>query len=283
MVEENLYELLQVQPSADPEIILAAFRRLILRYHPDRNPSPDALEMTQRLNHAYEILGDPKKREQYDRDLRAGASSNFVGASQAKTSPYSVQPNQPRPRPPGPSGIRSKNGLQWAVIGVVAVLIAGAFSIAIAHESSEADPSTFGDSLKATVPTASPNPNIGQIGVKEQQLAVIKSDITLMDRKIDGVMLEIVDSQSDLAAVITHMMGLVSKCNPSSVPIGSPFIGSRIVPDRDCDEARRQEQGISFVNHKLYLLQSELEELMAEREVLVHNQTRVESEIRRLR
>jgi curved DNA-binding protein CbpA len=68
MPEYNLYEILQVQPSADSEIIQAAYRRLILRYHPDRNDSADAQEMTQRLNRAYEILSDPKRRTAYDRD-----------------------------------------------------------------------------------------------------------------------------------------------------------------------------------------------------------------------
>ena len=39
---EDLYEILQVHPSAQPEIIQAAYRRLALLYHPDTNPSPEA-------------------------------------------------------------------------------------------------------------------------------------------------------------------------------------------------------------------------------------------------
>jgi len=38
MPEENLYELFEVGPSAGPAEIRAAYRRLILQYHPDRNP-----------------------------------------------------------------------------------------------------------------------------------------------------------------------------------------------------------------------------------------------------
>lgn len=69
MLEANLYEILQVQPTADSAIIQSAYRRLILRYHPDRNAGVDAQEMTQRLNRAYEILSDPEQRAAYEREF----------------------------------------------------------------------------------------------------------------------------------------------------------------------------------------------------------------------
>ena len=56
MPEENLCDLLQVESIADSRAIRPAYRRLMLLHHPDRNPGPDAQEMTQRLNHAYEVL-----------------------------------------------------------------------------------------------------------------------------------------------------------------------------------------------------------------------------------
>ena len=64
---EDLYNILQVHPAAHPEVVRAAYRRLTLLYHPDRNPSPDANEQMRRLTHAYGILGDPEKRAAYDR------------------------------------------------------------------------------------------------------------------------------------------------------------------------------------------------------------------------
>jgi len=54
MPEENLYDLLQVESTADSRATRAAYRRLMLLHHLDRNPEPDAQEMTQRLNHAYD-------------------------------------------------------------------------------------------------------------------------------------------------------------------------------------------------------------------------------------
>ena len=68
---EDLYEILQVHPSAHPEVILAAYRRLTLLYHPDKNPSDEAAEMLAQLNQAYEILGDSEKRAEYDRNRAA--------------------------------------------------------------------------------------------------------------------------------------------------------------------------------------------------------------------
>ena len=67
----DYYEVLHVHPSAHPDVIQAAYRRLALLYHPDRNPSPEATDLMAQLNHAYEILSDPEKRAEYDRSREA--------------------------------------------------------------------------------------------------------------------------------------------------------------------------------------------------------------------
>ena len=64
---EDLYEVLQVHPSAHPEVIQAAYRRLAMLYHPDQNPSAEATQVMARINHAFEVLNDPDKRAEYDR------------------------------------------------------------------------------------------------------------------------------------------------------------------------------------------------------------------------
>lgn len=63
---EDLYEILQVHPTAHPDVITAAYRRLTLLYHPDRNPSEEAAEMMKRLNLAYETLSNSSQRAAYD-------------------------------------------------------------------------------------------------------------------------------------------------------------------------------------------------------------------------
>jgi len=50
------YDILQVKPDSTGEEIQRAYRRLALRYHPDRNPSPDAASQMAAINEAYEVL-----------------------------------------------------------------------------------------------------------------------------------------------------------------------------------------------------------------------------------
>src|SRR5579884_1472330 len=64
----DYYEVLGVPRTADEQQIKSAFRRLALRYHPDRNPGdPSAAERFKEINEAYAVLSDPEKRRRYDR------------------------------------------------------------------------------------------------------------------------------------------------------------------------------------------------------------------------
>src|SRR5215472_10025828 len=65
----SLYEILQVDPRAEPEVLEAAFRRLARKYHPDVSRTSDSVERMKELNAAYEVLRDPAKRADYDRAL----------------------------------------------------------------------------------------------------------------------------------------------------------------------------------------------------------------------
>ena len=65
----SLYEILQVDPRAEPEVLEAAYRRLARKYHPDVCRTSDSVERMKELNAAYEVLGDPAKRADYDRAL----------------------------------------------------------------------------------------------------------------------------------------------------------------------------------------------------------------------
>lgn len=68
----NYYEILEVSPKASPAVIRAAYRSLIQRYHPDKNPGDTAIaERAAQVIAAYEILSDEEKRAAYDGQLRA--------------------------------------------------------------------------------------------------------------------------------------------------------------------------------------------------------------------
>lgn len=63
------YQILQVDVAAEPEVIEAAFRRLAMKYHPDRSTDPAAAEKMRKFLEAKECLSDPGKRLVYDRWL----------------------------------------------------------------------------------------------------------------------------------------------------------------------------------------------------------------------
>ncbi len=65
--DRDLYQLLQIDPAAEQEVVQAAFKRLAFKYHPDKNASADAHQHMQELNEAYAIIGDPARRAAYDR------------------------------------------------------------------------------------------------------------------------------------------------------------------------------------------------------------------------
>jgi hypothetical protein len=62
----DCYKLLGVARTATLEEISAAYRRLALEYHPDRNPAPEAAQRFKEVTAAYEILREPGKRAIYD-------------------------------------------------------------------------------------------------------------------------------------------------------------------------------------------------------------------------
>ena len=62
---EDYYEILQVHPSAEPEVIEAAYRKLAQKYHPDVSNNPVAAERMKKINIAHDVLGDAEQRKKY--------------------------------------------------------------------------------------------------------------------------------------------------------------------------------------------------------------------------
>ena len=77
MAKRDFYEILGVAKTASEEDIKKAYRKLAMKYHPDRNPdNKEAEEKFKEVKEAYEMLTNPEKREAYDRYGHAGVDPN---------------------------------------------------------------------------------------------------------------------------------------------------------------------------------------------------------------
>ncbi|BAZ38162.1 hypothetical protein NIES4101_40980 [Calothrix sp. NIES-4101] len=90
MTDTNHYETLQIHQNASQTEIKQAYRRLVKLFHPDSNPegkNPDKIIL---INAAYEVLGDEKSRQSYDRRLDR-YSQNFSSSRQQRTAKTAQQ------------------------------------------------------------------------------------------------------------------------------------------------------------------------------------------------
>ena len=95
--ELDLYEALQVHPSADPEVVQAAYRKLAAKYHPDKNLDGDQSDSKMKtLNIAYEVLSDPARRREYDSARRAQRATP-VSDSRPSPQPHARSPSEVSP------------------------------------------------------------------------------------------------------------------------------------------------------------------------------------------
>jgi hypothetical protein len=117
----TLYDVLQVSPWCEPDVIQAAYRALARTRHPDVNRDPDAEDQMRRLNVAYQVLSDPVRRTRYDEELVLEAGRPVPGRTVTRTAdpprPGAAQPTPSRPaqpmddfdywEPPAPSAPRA--------------------------------------------------------------------------------------------------------------------------------------------------------------------------------
>jgi len=128
---QDHYDELGVTPDAPEEVIRAAYRALAAKYHPDRNSGDPGAELKlKRLNAAFQVLGDPGRRKQYDelarrpdaRDERLQATPRRKGAPSPEGT---ATEDAARPRPPDAPGSRvgfAKRSAFWLTMAVLSVV-----------------------------------------------------------------------------------------------------------------------------------------------------------------
>jgi flagellar basal body-associated protein FliL len=112
----NCYEILEVSPNASPAVIKAAFKSLMQRYHPDRNPGDAQIaEHASLVVQAYEVLSDEAKRAAYDLTLsQQPAAPQFFARDSKSEARYAVAPEEDKHR--------NIYWIVWTLIGLTIVV-----------------------------------------------------------------------------------------------------------------------------------------------------------------
>lgn len=94
---KDYYKALGIQSGANEDEIKKAYRKMALKYHPDKNKDPHAEDKFKEIAEAYDVLSDPKKRAVYDQYGEEGKRD-----SGCRTKGFSLDPKAAPGAPPHP-------------------------------------------------------------------------------------------------------------------------------------------------------------------------------------
>ncbi|WP_210546844.1 J domain-containing protein [Rhodoferax sp. PAMC 29310] len=150
------YDALEVSPRASPEVIRAAYKSLMQRFHPDRNPSDEvASARAVQVAGAYAVLSDPAKKALYDKSLQPAMArlapvhaANGYAAEATQVPPKPVRRTTTQPA-------RARDGAKgpglWAVVGTVAFLVVAAILSVKGLRGADLEPAAELRSIRASM------------------------------------------------------------------------------------------------------------------------------------
>lgn len=126
---KNFYSVLGVAQDAEVEVIAAAYKALMRKYHPDTNASPGAAGKAQQINEAYDTLRDPLKRSAHDRALDMARRPKASPPPPPPPPPRRSEPpkaaaarkSEPKSSPPVVSG-PTQAGVLLSFLAIVAII-----------------------------------------------------------------------------------------------------------------------------------------------------------------
>lgn len=125
---KDYYDILGVSPTSEAVVIRAAYKAMMLRYHPDTNKSPDSEERSKEINEAFSVLNDTEKRARYD-GQRAGFHGG--GSDGGNSNPPPPPKTPPTPKASEGEGKSEPSERQLKTAGVNGAYVLGACAIAI--------------------------------------------------------------------------------------------------------------------------------------------------------
>jgi curved DNA-binding protein CbpA len=138
----NHYDVLEVSQRASPEVLKAAYKSLMQRYHPDKNPgNQDAAARSGMITHAYDVLSDATRRTAYDNSISQMPDS-YV-ATHGRSGSLKQTPIT-HPAESSPEGKRSL--LYFWMLVVITIILSGWISLYLLKKRRPSD-------LPLTVPS----------------------------------------------------------------------------------------------------------------------------------
>lgn len=165
----DYYEILGVSPNSEAEVIAAAYRAMMRKYHPDISSDPKSADKARAINEAYEVLRSPLSRRNYDSKRKMRESFHSSASNEKPPPPPPPPPPTPPPPPPrhhSPSAqelhdqaaAKIKNYDRIALAVVLGFVVIGLFSMTLEGGPLASNPEEQVEAEALVLPQASPVP-----------------------------------------------------------------------------------------------------------------------------
>lgn len=246
----NYYETLEVSPSASPEVIRAAYKSLMQRYHPDRNPG-DAMAATRatRVVQAYEVLSDAAQRAAYDQQLQAGVAASAMRSETAR--PVAAGGGRASDMRRALSAREGRGGRQVAYL-VLLVLLGGVVWVALsfkrppplvvdAKESAPPRPAAAGAGLEIRALFSELSVALKGSGEPATVIYIPALGVRVGSIDPDGAVRHLINSRESLAAKVANRL---AEAAPDELlkPDGEAYLARLILPALQGNEAGGEDK-----------------------------------------